>query len=229
MRYSHRSADGGACLLPPGKVVCVGLNYAAHVAEMGSQPAAEPVLFIKPSTALRPFAGEIAIPMDHGECHFETELALLIGAPLRHCDATQARAAIAGVGLALDLTLRDLQKKLKQAGHPWERAKGFDGACPVSEFLPPTRVGDLRNLEFRLHQNGVPRQHGRTATMLTPALDLLCYMSRWFTLEPGDIVLTGTPEGVGPLAPGDHLVAELGTLLRAEAGVRERHGANTAI
>lgn len=234
MSYSHRFTAGalpngdlpnGALpngYLPNGKVVCVGLNYAAHVAEMGSQAAPEPVLFIKPATALRPFAGEIAIPVDRGECHFETELALLIGAPLRNCDPTQAQAAIAGVGLALDLTLRDLQKKLKQAGHPWERAKGFDGACPVSEFLPPAQVGDLQNLEFRFHQNGVLRQHGHTATMLTPVLELLCYMSRWFTLEPGDIVLTGTPEGVGPLAPGDRLVAELGTRLRVEAGVRAR-------
>ena len=222
MNYAHRFATAEPCRLPPGKVVCVGLNYAAHVAEMGSAPAAEPVLFIKPVTALRPLAGTIAVPVDRGDCHFETELALLIGAPLCDCDGAAATAAVAGVGLALDLTLRDLQKKLKQAGHPWERAKGFDGACPVSEFVAPERVGDVQNLEFRLHQNGVLRQHGRTATMLTPVVELLCYMSRWFTLEPGDIVLTGTPEGVGPLAPGDRLVAELGTLLRAEAEVVAR-------
>lgn len=101
MTYRHVFADGTACDLPPGKAVCVGLNYAAHVAEMGSAKAAEPVLFIKPRTALVPLAGEIAIPVDRGACHFETELALLIGAPLRDGTPAAAMAAIAGVGIAL--------------------------------------------------------------------------------------------------------------------------------
>ena len=219
MTYRHVFAAGTPCDLPPGKVVCVGLNYAAHVAEMGSARAAEPVLFIKPRTALAPLAGEIAIPVDRGACHFETELALLIGAPLRDCTPSAAMAAIAGVGIALDLTLRDLQKTLKQAGHPWERAKGFDSACPVSEFLAPAHVGDLQKLEFRLYQNGVLRQHGHASAMLTPVPELLCYMSRWFTLEPGDIVLTGTPEGVGPLASGDELEVVLADRLRVAACV----------
>lgn len=222
MTYRHVFADGTACDLPPGKAVCVGLNYAAHVAEMGSAKAAEPVLFIKPRTALVPLAGEIAIPVDRGACHFETELALLIGAPLRDGTPAAAMAAIAGVGIALDLTLRDLQKQLKTAGHPWERAKGFDGACAVSAWLHPAAVGPLEELGFSLAQNGTLRQQGQAAAMLTPVPDLLCYMSRWFTLEPGDIVLTGTPEGVGPLAPGDELEAVLGDRLRVVTRVIAR-------
>lgn len=224
MAYRHVFADGTPCDLPPGKAVCVGLNYAAHVAEMGSAGAAEPVLFIKPRTALAPLAGEIAIPVDRGACHFETEVALLIGAPLRDCTPLEAVAAIAGVGIALDLTLRDLQKQLKGAGHPWERAKGFDGACAVSEWLHPAALGPLDGLAFGLTQNGVPRQRGRTAAMLTPVPELLCYMSRWFTLEPGDLVLTGTPEGVGPLAPGDELEVVLADRLRVAARVVARPG-----
>lgn len=222
MTYRHVFADGAPCDLPPGKAVCVGLNYAAHVAEMGSATAAEPVLFIKPRTALTPLAGEIAIPVDRGTCHFETELALLIGAPLRDCTPAAALAAIAGVGIALDLTLRELQKQLKTAGHPWERSKGFDGACAVSGWLHPAAVGPLAALTFSLAQNGALRQQGQAAAMITQVPDLLCYMSRWFTLEPGDIVLTGTPEGVGPLALGDDLEVVLADRLRVTARVVAR-------
>lgn len=222
MAYRHVFADGTPCDLPPGKAVCVGLNYAAHVAEMGSAKAAEPVLFIKPRTALVPLAGEIAIPVDRGACHFETEVALLIGAPLRDCTPAAAVAGIAGVGIALDLTLRELQQQLKAAGHPWERAKGFDGACAVSAWLQPAALGPLAALTFSLAQNGALRQQGSTAAMLTPVPELLCYMSRWFTLEPGDIVLTGTPEGVGPLAPGDELEIVLAERLRVAARVIAR-------
>jgi len=219
MAYRHVFTDGTACDLPAGKAVCVGLNYAAHVAEMGSAKAAEPVLFIKPRTALVPLAGEISIPVDRGACHFETELALLIGAPLRDCTPAAAVEAIAGVGIALDLTLRDLQKQLKTAGHPWERSKGFDGACAVSEWLHPAAVGPIEELTFSLAQNGISRQRGHAAAMITPVPDLLCYMSRWFTLEPGDIVLTGTPEGVGPLAPGDVLEVVLAERLHVATRV----------
>ncbi|MFZ5654692.1 MAG: fumarylacetoacetate hydrolase family protein [Pseudomonadota bacterium] len=218
MAYRHLFADGAGCDLPPGKTVCVGLNYAAHVAEMGSAVAAEPVLFIKPRTALVPFAGELAIPLDRGACHFETEVALLIGAPLRRAAPETARRAVAGVGLALDLTLRDLQRRLKQAGHPWERAKGFDGACAVSALLHPEGMA-FDALAFSLEQNGICRQRGCTRELLTPIPQLLSYISDWFTLEPGDLVLTGTPEGVGPLAPGDELVAQLDGRLRAAARV----------
>lgn len=221
MRYRHRFANGSPCDLPPGKVVCVGLNYAAHVAEMGSTPATDPVLFIKPPSALVPLGGDLAIPADRGSCHFETEVALLIGAPLRRACPQAAMAAVAGVGLALDLTLRDLQRELKEAGHPWERAKAFDGAGAVSAFVPPEGL-DFGALHFHFTQNGVSRQRGCTAQLLTPVPQLLSYISQWFSLEPGDLVLTGTPEGVGPLAAGDWLEAELEGVLRATARVTVR-------
>jgi 2-keto-4-pentenoate hydratase/2-oxohepta-3-ene-1,7-dioic acid hydratase in catechol pathway len=151
--------------------------------------------------------------------HFETELALLIGTPLTRADEAQARRAIAGIGVGLDLTLRDLQDQLKRKGLPWEKAKGFDGACPVSGFIPPARVADLSAITIRLSVNGAVRQEGRSGQMITPVLTLLRYISHWFTLQPGDLVLTGTPAGVGPVQPGDALRVELVDLLRVDTRV----------
>lgn len=218
MHYQHRYLDGSPCQLPVGKAVCVGLNYAAHVAEMNSQPSPEPLLFIKPTTAICNLTDTISIPQGLGSCHFETEMVILIGATLCHCDPQAARAAIAGVGVALDLTLRDLQSTLKKTGQPWEKAKGWDGACPLSPFLKPESVPDLQNVQLQLRRNGELKQDGNTAQMLTPVLELICYISKFFTLQPGDLVLTGTPEGVGPLQPGDNLEVELVNLITISAG-----------
>lgn len=218
MNYKHRYLDGTACTLPVGKAVCVGLNYAAHVAEMNSQRSEEPLLFIKPTTALCHLSDPIDIPQGLGACHFETEMTILIGTPLQHCDAHSARKGIAGIGVALDLTLRDLQNQLKKAGQPWEKSKGWDGACPTSPFLKPELVPDLQNVRLQLRQNGELRQDGNTAQMLTPVLELICYISQFFTLLPGDLVLTGTPAGVGPIQSGDHLEVELVGLFKVGAG-----------
>lgn len=218
MTYAHSFLDGSPCSLPNGKAVCVGLNYADHVAEMSSVRSADPVLFIKPSTALADIRNELVVPDGLGPCHFETELAIMIGDTLTRCDPEAAKAAIAGIGVALDLTLRELQSTLKKAGQPWERAKGWDGACAVSPFVPPKQVDDLQHIGIRLRQNGELRQDGNSANMLTPVIPLICYISRFFTLQPGDLVLTGTPAGVGPLRPGDHLRAELVGLLTVESG-----------
>jgi len=118
-------------------------------------------------------------------------------------------AAIAGLGLALDLTLRDLQAQLKQDGHPWEKAKGFDGACPLAPFVKLDWLPDWDNLSYSLWLNGELRQRGKSAHMLTPILDLVAYISSYFTLQPGDVVLTGTPAGVGELQHGDKLLLTL--------------------
>tara|TARA_R110000787_G_scaffold13505_9_gene42458 strand:- start:94 stop:774 length:681 start_codon:yes stop_codon:yes gene_type:complete len=223
MAYSHQFTDGSPCQLPNGKVVCVGLNYAAHIKEMASQPSGEPLLFIKPTTALTELSGPLLIPRDFGSVHFETELAVLIGTELRRCGEAEVLPAIAGVGVALDLTLRDLQKQLKEAGQPWEKAKGWDGACPLSSFVKPDKVPDLQNIRLRLQQNGEIKQDGTSAQMLTGVVPLIAYMSRFFTLQPGDVILTGTPEGVGPIVPGDQLVIELAGLLTARAGEIRYH------
>lgn len=215
MAYAHQFSDGSPCHLPVGKVVCVGLNYAAHIKEMASEPSGEPLLFIKPATALSKMASPLLLPQGLGSVHFETELAVLIGTELRKCRESEVLPAIAGVGVALDLTLRDLQKQLKAAGQPWEKAKGWDGACPISAFLKPDKVADLQNIRLRLQQNGELKQDGSTAQMLTAVVPLITYMSRFFTLQAGDVILTGTPEGVGPIIPGDELIIELEGLLTA--------------
>lgn len=193
-----------------GKIVCIGRNYAAHAAELNNPITAAPLLFIKPATAAVALEQPVRIPQDRGAVHHEVELALLIGAELCNVDAQTAASAIAGIGVALDLTLRDVQDQLKKDGHPWERAKAFDGSYPVSNFVSPGEL-DLQNLTVQLWRNEHLQQDGNTDQMLFPILSLLVEISRSFTLRPGDIVSTGTPAGVGPLVSGDDLVAVLAT------------------
>lgn len=216
MGYQHVRTDGSAIELPVGKVVCVGRNYVAHAQELNNPVPTEPLLFMKPSTALVPMSEPVRVPQGRGSVHFETELAILIGEPLSQVGEQAAQHAIAGIGLALDLTLREVQDKLKQKGHPWEIAKAFDGSCPLSPFLTPACVPDLGDVQVRLTVDGEVRQDGNSAQMITPILKLLSYISQWFTLQPGDVVLTGTPAGVGELQPGSDLRVEIVDLLRVD-------------
>ena len=220
--HSLHFANGRSAEIPAGKVVCVGLNYRDHISEMGGQAASEPVLFMKPSTALASLEKPVAIPVAYGACHHEAEMAVLIGEQLTECTEQQAEDAIVGIGVALDLTLRELQTQLKQKGHPWDKAKGFDGACAASAFVERARVPDLQNVQIRLTLNGEVRQESNTRLMITPVPQLLAYISRFFTLMPGDIVLTGTPAGVGPLEPGDQLTVELVDLISVSTSVVAR-------
>ncbi|WP_304639153.1 fumarylacetoacetate hydrolase family protein [Pseudomonas sp.] len=213
MIYQHSFTNGTQSDLPIGKVVCVGRNYAEHARELNNPVPSEPLLFIKPSTAVVPMAEPVRLPEGRGAVHYETEIALLIGERLGgEVSDAQARTAIAGVGLALDLTLRELQDDLKAKGHPWERAKAFDGACPLSRFVEPAGL-DLDNLPLSLTINGALRQQGSSAQMLTPIIDLLRHIAQTFTLLPGDVVITGTPAGVGVLQGGDVLEVTIPGLL----------------
>ncbi|PPC78018.1 fumarylacetoacetate hydrolase family protein [Pokkaliibacter plantistimulans] len=221
MAYAHRYVDGETLIHPLGKVVCIGRNYAEHVRELNNAMPTEPLLFIKPATAVVPMEEPFALPSHlSSDIHYETELAILIGATLKQADEAEAKAAIAGFGLALDLTLRDVQSKLKDKGQPWEKAKAFDGSCPLSRFVRADAVSDIQNLGLKLTINNEVRQDGTTADMINPVLSLLAYISQYFTLQPGDVVLTGTPEGVGQLHSGDQLVVTLDSLLQVETRVR---------
>lgn len=213
MSYQHRFIDGTPAGLPTGKVICVGRNYADHAAELNNPIPTEPMLFIKPSTSVVDMAQPFVVPQGYGSVHFETEMSILIGKRLSHASEDEAKAAIAGVGLGLDLTLRDLQGRLKDKGHPWEKAKGFDGAAPLSVFVAPSEVSDLQNVAIKLTVNGELRQSGNSSHMLNRVLPLISHSSEFFTLEPGDVILTGTPAGVGPILPGDQLQVELADLL----------------
>jgi len=217
--YRHRFISGDVTPWPVGKVLCVGRNYAAHAAELDNPVPDEPLLFLKPSTAITAFDGELTLAADLGIHHYETEMTVLIGKPLRRCSGEQARGAIAGLGVGLDLTLRALQDDLKARRHPWEQAKAFDGSCVLSGFAPCLPATDLQNLAVRLWRNDELVQDGNTEQMLFPVVALLERMSRYFTLLPGDVVMTGTPKGVGELHHGDTVRAELGTLVVAQASV----------
>lgn len=220
MSYQHKDLQGQAIHLPVGKALCIGQNYQDHIAEMNSKTAPEALFFIKPSTAVVDIHQSFPIPDQLGAVHNETELALLIKAPLSKVTPEQVLDAVWGYGLALDLTLRDQQKKLKEFGRPWEIAKGFDGACPVSGFIAADELGDVQQLEFSLRVNGETRQQGDTRMMIRSVTQIISEMSQFFTLLPGDLVLTGTPAGVGPLYSGDQLELTLANKLHIKTSVR---------
>tara|TARA_R110001592_G_scaffold91754_3_gene268225 strand:- start:12330 stop:13067 length:738 start_codon:yes stop_codon:yes gene_type:complete len=185
------------------KVVCVGRNYAEHAKELNNPIPDEPILFIKPESSIANLHGSIEIPQT--DCHYETELAILIGAELKNADTNAVSKSIAGVGLALDLTRRSLQSKLKEKSHPWEVAKCFDGACPLSQFIPLENFDNVKQLRFSLSINDELKQEGDSSDMLNSVLPLIAYMSCFFTLRSGDVILTGTPKGVGQLNAFDQL------------------------
>jgi 2-keto-4-pentenoate hydratase/2-oxohepta-3-ene-1,7-dioic acid hydratase in catechol pathway len=207
--YQHLDVQGNPIALPVGKVACIGRNYLDHIEEMKSVVSASPLLFLKPKAALCDMGKPLSIPTDQGECHNELEVAVLLKHAVSKATEDEVLAAIWGIGLGLDLTLRDVQRELKAQGQPWERAKSFDLSCPVSGFVPIDSITDLQDLRFTLSINGEVRQSGHTAMMLHKIVPLIAHMSQTFTLDAGDIVLTGTPKGVGPLLVGDTIEATL--------------------
>jgi 2-keto-4-pentenoate hydratase/2-oxohepta-3-ene-1,7-dioic acid hydratase in catechol pathway len=218
MSYSHRYHDGTPLDLPTGKVLCVGRNYVDHARELGNPVPESPLVFLKPSTAVVSFEEGIVLPGRGGECHFETEIAVLIGVTLKDAAADQVLAAVVGFGIGLDLTLRTLQKALKEKSHPWELAKAFDASCPLTDFVSCEKLAYPKNpIGFGLTINGEARQKGCSNEMIFPIEPLISFMSQSFTLLPGDVVLTGTPAGVGPLQEGDELVALLGKDFKTSA------------
>ncbi|AWB67928.1 fumarylacetoacetate hydrolase family protein [Saccharobesus litoralis] len=210
MLYKHQTFDGKSIDLPVGKVVCVGQNYADHIAEMNSNVDPEQaMLFMKPNTAIVPLSPSFTTPKNLGQCHNETELAVLIQAPLSKVEASQVPQAIWGYGIAQDLTLRDVQAKAKKMGKPWERAKSFDGSCPLSTFIAKQDFVDPQACSIALEVNGEIRQQGNTSHMIRSIVNLIAEISQQFTLLPGDVVITGTPAGVGALHSGDQLIVTL--------------------
>jgi len=194
---------------PIGKILCIGRNYSDHIKELGNATPEAPVIFIKPASSVIGEGDAIVIPPYSRECHFEVELALLIGRKGKDIAVDQAMDYIAGYGVGIDLTLRDVQDVQKKKGLPWEIAKGFDSACPLSAFVEASGVADPQNLQLRLTVNGRIRQDGNTSMMIHSIPAVISHMSGCFTIEPGDVILTGTPAGVSRVVPGDRLVAEI--------------------
>ena len=187
----------------PGKIVCVGRNYVEHAKELGNDMPERPLLFLKPpSTVIAPGA-PIELPSDSTQVEFEGEIGVVIGSRLRHADEGEARRAVRGIVALNDVTARDLQRTDGQ----WTRAKGFDTFCPVGPEAPAP--GDLDALTVVTRVNGSERQRGSASEMAFGIPTILAYVSRIMTLEPGDLIATGTPAGVGPLAPGDEVEVEI--------------------
>jgi 2-keto-4-pentenoate hydratase/2-oxohepta-3-ene-1,7-dioic acid hydratase in catechol pathway len=211
MSYQHQYLDGTRIHSPMGKVVCVGRNYAEHAKELNNPVPSEPLLFIKPGSCVVSMGGSFSIPNDaRGAVHYEAEIAVLISQPLSGKPSAEAvRTAIGGFAPALDLTLRELQDQLKAKAYPWEVAKSFDGACVLAPFVAADAVADLSDLGIRLSLNGQLRQDGNSRDMLNPILPLIQHICGHFSLQAGDVILTGTPVGVGPLKAGDEVQVEL--------------------
>lgn len=187
----------------PSKIVCVGRNYAEHAKELGNELPKAPLLFFKPPSALVGVGAPIVLPAASQQVEYEAEIGVVVGRVLRNVDAEGAERGIRGFICANDVTARDLQKSDGQ----WARAKGFDSFCPVGPRLVESL--DWRELEVIGRVNGVERQRGRAVQMVFSIPQLLAYISGIMTLEPGDLVLTGTPAGVGPLRPGDVVEVEI--------------------
>lgn len=195
--------------IPVGKIVCIGRNYAEHIKELGNQTPDKPVIFIKPASALVNSGGTVVIPEHSDDCHHEIELAVLIGKMAKDVAVDVALDHVSGYAVALDLTLRDVQSTQKSKGLPWEIAKAFDTSCPLSDFVSASEIADPQNLQLKLTVSGEVRQDGNTRHMMRSVAELIAAASSYFTLEEGDILLTGTPSGVGRIVSGDLLEASI--------------------
>jgi len=187
----------------PSKIVCVGRNYAAHAKELGNDVPKEPLLFFKPPSSVIGPGGAVVLPKESERVEHEAELGVVIGRRIRRVAREQAMTAVYGYTCVCDVTARDLQKKDGQ----WTRAKGFDTFCPVGPWIE-TEL-DPADLAVKCVVDGAERQSGRTSQMIFDIATLISYVSAAMTLEPGDLVVTGTPEGVGPLAPGNKVVVSV--------------------
>lgn len=192
-----------------GAIYCVGRNYSAHAHELNNPIPDEPVIFTKTAASLAPFEGDIHVPKQWGRCDYETELVVQLGRTIYQADEHQSLDSISHLGLALDLTLRDKQSVLKEKGLPWTLAKNFTNACVLSTFQPVQEGQQVDSLQFALDINNHRQQTADTRHMLFPVGVLLSFISQTIPLCAGDIVLTGTPSGVGELHHGDELIAYL--------------------
>jgi 2-keto-4-pentenoate hydratase/2-oxohepta-3-ene-1,7-dioic acid hydratase in catechol pathway len=191
------------CPVAPSKIVCIGRNYVAHAKELGHEVPSEPLLFLKPPSALLDPGGTVHLPPESERVEHEAELTVVIGTRARNVPKEQALSYVFGYTAACDVTARDLQRKDVQ----FTRAKGFDTFCPIGPWIE-TEL-DASKVRVQCRVNGQSRQDGNTAAMIFDVPTLVAYVSRMMTLEPGDVILTGTPEGVGPLLDGDALEVEV--------------------
>ncbi|MDQ3047315.1 MAG: fumarylacetoacetate hydrolase family protein [Bacteroidota bacterium] len=189
------------------KIICIGRNYAEHAKEMKAAVPTEPVFFLKPDTALIKDDQAFFYPDFSKDIHHEVEIVLKISKPGKNIEEKFASKYYDEIGIGIDFTARDLQAQCKEKGLPWEKAKAFDGSAPVGRFIDKKKISDLNAINFKLELNGNLVQKGNTSDLLFSFDSVIAYVSRFFTLKTGDLIYTGTPEGVGPVKPGDRLIA----------------------
>jgi 2-keto-4-pentenoate hydratase/2-oxohepta-3-ene-1,7-dioic acid hydratase in catechol pathway len=191
------------------KIICIGRNYTEHIKELSNERPKDPVVFIKPDSAVLPKEQDFYIPEFSEDIHYEVEVLVKIKKVGKHIDPKFAHKYYDEIGLGIDFTARDLQAQLKERGLPWEKAKGFDGAAVIGEWVPKAAYKDLKSLHFTLTKNDEVVQNGDTSQMLWSIDELIGYVSTFFTLKKGDVLFTGTPAGVGKVSPNDYLSGSL--------------------
>lgn len=191
------------------KIICVGRNYADHARELNNPLPTEPVIFLKPETAIPPGKNPFFLPSFSNDVHYEAELVVRINRLGKNIEEKFAHKYYSEITVGIDFTARDLQKKLKEQGLPWEKAKAFDGSAPVGKFLEYNALRNTEEISFDLEKNGQLVQRGLSSDMIFSIDALIAYVSKYFTLKIGDLIFTGTPAGVGPVSMGDHLVAHM--------------------
>ncbi|MEN8790428.1 MAG: fumarylacetoacetate hydrolase family protein [Flavobacteriaceae bacterium] len=191
------------------KIICIGRNYTEHIEELQNERPEEPVVFIKPDSAVLPKEQDFYIPDFSNEVHYELEVLVKIKKVGKHIEPKFASNYYDEIGLGIDFTARDLQTILKSKGLPWEKAKGFDGSAVIGRWVPKTKYKDINHIDFTLYKNGEVVQAGNTSLMLWKIDEIVSYVSKYFMLKKGDVIFTGTPAGVGKIQANDYLSASL--------------------
>ena len=206
--------------IPVGKIVCVGRNYSEHAKELGNEVPTKPVVFLKPTSSLIFSGDKIIYPSFSTEMHHEVELVLLIGKEIKNANIDEAEDAIEAYGVGLDMTLRDLQTKLKEKGHPWTIAKGFDTSAVVSEFISKKDYTLTLGERILISVNGVKRQEEQLNKMIFSPAEIVEYLSSLMKLSKGDLIYTGTPKGVGKVNKGDKIFAQISEVAELNCEVK---------
>lgn len=191
------------------KIICIGQNYQDHIAELGSKPTQEPLFFLKPDSAILLNQQPFVIPEFSDQIEYEVEVLIKIKKIGKYIQPKFAHTYYDEIGLGIDFTARDLQRSCKQMGHPWEKAKAFDGSAVIGKWINKNDLGALNNLDFSLKKNGTTVQEGNTAHMIYKIDEIIAHVSKFMTLKIGDILFTGTPKGVGAVAIDDKLTGFL--------------------
>lgn len=191
--------------IPVRTIYCIGRNYEQHAKEMGSPIPKVPLVFLKPLGSICYDTAEIELPVQSNDIHFEAEIVVAISRSGKNISHGAALDYVSGIGAGIDFTARDIQSVAKKQGHPWSVAKGFDNFAPISSFVSISEIEDPGNIDLKLFQNGFVKQHGNSSEMIFPIPNLIAFLSQIYTLYPGDLIFTGTPEGVGPVKSGDKL------------------------